>query len=149
MSEETHKLTKLETLLGRGARVESSRVREPRRTALPRGSQSRVYGDGASFRVVFGQSFGLRVLPSGTCIAQPRWMPVRRILGGGQTQGVSFQPFPDSSGWWWLVSSVFLTRTSCHKILQMVTGAWPEWVVLVSVFHLTKGEVVCLFSHSS
>ena len=42
LSEETHVLTKEETLLGKGARVESSRVREPRRTALPRGSQSRV-----------------------------------------------------------------------------------------------------------
>ena len=42
LSEETHVLTKQETLLGKGARVESSRVGEPRRTALPRGSQSRV-----------------------------------------------------------------------------------------------------------
>ena len=42
LSEETHVLTKQETLLGRGARAESSRVRDPRRTALPRGSQSRV-----------------------------------------------------------------------------------------------------------
>ena len=33
-------LTKQEILLGKGTRVESSRVREPRRTALPRGSQS-------------------------------------------------------------------------------------------------------------
>ena len=33
-------LTKQETLLGRGAQAQSSRVREPRRTALPRGSQS-------------------------------------------------------------------------------------------------------------
>ena len=41
-SEETHVLTKQEILLGKGARVESRRVREPRRTALPRGSQSRV-----------------------------------------------------------------------------------------------------------
>ena len=31
--------TKQETLLGRGAPVESSRVREPRRTALPGGSK--------------------------------------------------------------------------------------------------------------
>ena len=31
-------LTKQEILLGKGTRVESSRVREPRRTALPRGS---------------------------------------------------------------------------------------------------------------
>ena len=42
LSEETHVLTKQEILLGKGARVESSRVREPRRTALPRGSQSQV-----------------------------------------------------------------------------------------------------------
>ena len=42
LSEETCVLTKQEILLGKGTRVESSRVREPRRTALPRGSQSRV-----------------------------------------------------------------------------------------------------------
>ena len=42
LSEETHLLTKQEILLGKGTRVESSRVREPRRTALPCGSQSRV-----------------------------------------------------------------------------------------------------------
>ena len=34
LSEETHVLTKQEVLLGRGAQMESSRVREPRRTAL-------------------------------------------------------------------------------------------------------------------
>ena len=55
-SEETHVLAKQEILLGKGTRVESSRGREPRRTALPRGSQSRVYGDGISFWVAFGQS---------------------------------------------------------------------------------------------
>ena len=38
LSEETHVLTKQEILLGKGTRVESSRVREPRRIALPRGS---------------------------------------------------------------------------------------------------------------
>ena len=42
LSKETHVLKKQETLLGKGARVESRRVREPRRTALPRGWQSRV-----------------------------------------------------------------------------------------------------------
>ena len=41
-SEETHMLTKQEILLGKGTWVESSRVREPRRTALPHGSQSQV-----------------------------------------------------------------------------------------------------------
>ena len=39
LSEETHVLTKQEILLGKSAQVESSRVREPRRTALPCGSQ--------------------------------------------------------------------------------------------------------------
>ena len=33
-------LTKQETLLGRGTRAESRKVREPRRTALPCGLQS-------------------------------------------------------------------------------------------------------------
>ena len=39
LSEETHVLTKQETLSVKGARGESRRVREPRRTALPCGSQ--------------------------------------------------------------------------------------------------------------
>ena len=41
LSEEIHVLTKQEILLGKGTRVESSRVREPRRT-LSHGSQSQV-----------------------------------------------------------------------------------------------------------
>ena len=42
LSKETHVLTKQEILLGKGTQVENSRVTEPRRTALPSGSQSRV-----------------------------------------------------------------------------------------------------------
>ena len=42
LSEETHMLTKQETLLGRGSWEDSRRVRDPRRTAVPRGSQSQV-----------------------------------------------------------------------------------------------------------
>ena len=57
LSEETHVLTKQEILLGKGTRVESSRVREPRRTALPVAHSLGFYDDGISFRVVFGQSF--------------------------------------------------------------------------------------------
>ena len=41
LSEETRADT-ARYFIGKGTRVESSRVREPRRTALPRGSQSRV-----------------------------------------------------------------------------------------------------------
>ena len=42
LSEETHVLTKQEVLLGKGTWVESSRVREPRRTALSHGLHSWV-----------------------------------------------------------------------------------------------------------
>ena len=57
LSEETHVLTKLLLcliLLGKGAWVESSRVREPRRTAVPSGHLG-FYGDRISFWVVFSQ----------------------------------------------------------------------------------------------
>ena len=57
LSEETHVWTKQEILLEKSARAENSAIREPRRTALPCGLQSWVYGDGISFRVVFKQPF--------------------------------------------------------------------------------------------
>ena len=100
-----------------------------------------LYGDGISFQVVFGQSFWLRGLPGGAHIAQPRWMPERRILGGGWICGVTFWPFLNSSGgWWWLLSSEFLSRTSCLKTTHAngYYGAWPGWAVLVSVLPLTE-----------
>ena len=85
LSKETYVLTKQEILLGKGPRVESSRVRKPRRAALPRGSQC--------------------------------------------TGGVSFKPFPNSSDWWRLISSVFFIRISCHKTTHAngYYGAWPGW----------------------
>ena len=97
------------------------------------------YGDGISFRVVFGQSFEFRVFPGGTRIAQPRWMLAKGILGSGRTCGVSFRPFPNSSRWWWLISSVFLIRISCHKTTHVnrYYGAWPGWEVSISVIPLT------------
>ena len=53
--------------------------------------------------------------------------------------GVSFWLFLNSSGWWWLISSVFLTRTSCHKTTHAngYHGAWPGWAVSVTVLPLT------------
>ena len=42
LSKEMHILTKQKTILGRGAQMESRRVREPRRAALLCGSQSQV-----------------------------------------------------------------------------------------------------------
>ena len=80
-----------------------------------------------------------RVLLDGACLVQPRWMPERRILGGGWTSGVSFCPFMNSSGWWRLNSSLFLTRTSCRKRAHAngCYGAWPGWAVSISVLPLT------------
>ena len=84
-------LTKQEILLGNGTRVENSRVRESRRTALPHGLQS--YGF-----MVMGLVSGLSLANHSDsesflvvhALVQPRWMPARRILGGGWTGGVSF-----------------------------------------------------------
>ena len=42
LSKETHVLTKQDILLGKGPPVEISRVKDPRRTALPHGLQSWV-----------------------------------------------------------------------------------------------------------
>ena len=50
-------LTKQEILLGKGAREDSRRVREPRRTALSVAHSPGFYGDGIRFRIVFSQPF--------------------------------------------------------------------------------------------
>ena len=99
----------------------------------------RFYVDGVSFWVVFIQSFWLRVLPHGVHLVEPRWMPERRILGGVQPCDVLFWPFPNSSCWWWLISSLFLSRTSCLKTTHAngYYGAWPGLAVSISVFPLT------------
>ena len=57
-----------------------------------------------------------------------------------------FWPFLNSSGWWWLISSVFLTRTSCCKTTHAngYSGAWPRWVVSVNVLPLTEGLMLKL-----
>ena len=72
------------------------------------------YGDGVSFWVVSSHSLWIRVFLGGTCIAQPRWISVKvlEVVGGG----VSFWVFLNSSCWWWLVSSMLLTRISYCKI---------------------------------
>ena len=57
LSEETHVLTKQGILLGKGAWVESSRVRNPGELLCHVACSLGFYGDGISFRVVFSQSF--------------------------------------------------------------------------------------------
>ena len=119
-------------LLGRGARVESIRVRDPGRLLCHMARSLSYYGDGISFWVVFGQSVWLSALPGCKLIAQPRSMPVRRLLA---VVGHMASPFDLPH-----FSSVFLTRTSCCKIIHTngYYGAWSRWGVSVSVFPLTS-----------
>ena len=58
--EETHMLTKQETLSGRGAWVESSRVRNPGEVLCYAACRPWFYDNGVSFQVVSGLSFWLR-----------------------------------------------------------------------------------------
>ena len=134
LSEETHVLTKQEILLGKGTWAESRRAREPRRTTLVFMVIGFISGWSLANHSA-SWSFG------GASFVQPRWMPERRILGGGWTGGVSFWPFLNSSSWWRLISSVSLTRTSCHKTTHVngYCGAWPGWAVSTSVLPLTTG----------
>ena len=83
------------------------------------------------------------VFPGGAPIAQPRWMLVRGTPGSGQTRGISFRPFLNSSHLWWVISSVFLIRISCHKTTHAngYYGAWPGWAVSIGVLPLTNSEV--------
>ena len=67
--------------------MESSRVREPRRNALPHGSQSRFYSDG-----IMGGLWPIILIQSLSwwrmhCSAK---MDAMRVLGSGRTRGVSF-----------------------------------------------------------
>ena len=145
-----HMLTKQEILLGRAPGWRAGGWGNPGELLCHVARSLGFGGDGISFWVVFGQSFLFRVFPGGAGIAQPRWMLLRGILGSGRTHGVSFWPFPNSSGWWWLISSAFLIRISCHKTTHAngYYGAWPGWAVSISVLPLivlhngciTKGQ---------
>ena len=79
------------------------------------------------------------VFPGGARITQPRWKLARGILGSGRTDSVS-SGLSLTSGWWWLISSVFFIRISCHKTTHAngYYGAWPGWAVSVSVLPLTN-----------
>ena len=88
LSKETHLLTKQKTLLGSGPWEEISRVKEPRRTVLPSGSQSPVRWEwgqfpGCLWPTVLSSPYLVwpRVLPGGSHTSQPRWIPEPRILG--------------------------------------------------------------------
>ena len=80
LSEETHALVKPEALLGRVTPVESRGVREPGRTALPRGSRPQV---------LWWWSWFPGCLWAVTLIQGPSWWPVHRSakMGSGRLVG--------------------------------------------------------------
>ena len=136
LSEETHVLTKQEILLGKGTWVESSRVREPRKTALPHGLGFMVMGlvsglslanhsDSESFLVVHA------LFSQDGCQREGFWEVVGPVVS------------PFDLSWTLLIGGgllvVFLTRTSCHKTTHanVYYGVWPGWAVAVSVILLT------------
>ena len=96
LSKETHMLTKQESLLGRGTRVGSRRVREPRRTALPHGLKSGFTMMGLVSRLSLtnhSDSESFLVNKSMPCSA--KMDASRKTLGGGWTRGVIFLTFPE------------------------------------------------------
>ena len=62
-----------------------------------------------------------------------------RDSGKWTDMGCLLLTFPNSSDWWWLISSLFLTRISCHKTTHAngYYGTWPGWAVSVNVLPLT------------
>ena len=147
LSQETHVLKKQKTLLKRGAGVDSGRVTEPRRTALPCGSPSQVlrrwgWFPGCLWPVILLMPiFGPTQGPSGWRTHAPVKMDssvrVPGRLGGtyGLASPPSFWPLPNSSRWFsrQLVSSVFLIGTSCCETVYArdYFHAWPERAVSV------------------
>ena len=69
-----------------------------------------------------------------------------RDSGKWMDTGCLLSTLPELSHWWWLISSIFLIRISCHKTTHAngYYGAWPGWVVSISVLPLTLFLCVCI-----
>ena len=120
--------------------MESSRVREPKRTAL------------STWLAVLGfMVMGLVSRSSFTNHPNSESFLVVRALfsqdgcqreGFWEVAGHVVSPFDlfHSSHWWRLISSVFLNRTFCCKTTRAngYYGAWPGWAVSISVLPLTQ-----------
>ena len=113
-------------LLGKDSWVENRRVRVPRRTALPCGSHA-FYGDGISSPVVFSLSFWLRVLPGGANggVSRSAKMDAGEKDSGRWSDMSLFDLSQNSSSWWWLISSMYRTRISCHKTTHEIDTVVP------------------------
>ena len=105
----------------------------------------RFYGNGVSFciwPVIFLGSYlvSLRVLSSGACISQPRWIPVQRILGGWQNilcTGISCLPVAPPEYSWFVLVAVpcsLLRLTVVRQLMRVVIlvlgqGRWLQFVI--------------------
>ena len=79
------------------------------------------------------------VFPGGACIAQPRWMLARGILGSERTGSVSFDlswTLPAGGG---LLVNAFLIRISCHKTTH-ANGYYGAWTVSVCFPNTTRDQ---------
>ena len=132
-------LTVQEILLGRGTWAECRRVREPRRTALPHGSQSRVYGEG----FVSGFSLDGRS-DSGFFLAVHASLCQDRLQQEGCWEVGGHMESPFDLCWTLPVGGGLLVL--CPLLGPPVVkithtngyyGDWPGWAVSVSVFSLT------------
>ena len=136
LSQETQVLTKRETLPGKVAWTERARrVKEPRRTALPRGSQSLALGLVFMFSQTSHSDSGSFLVAHGSLSQEGfQWGGFWEV---GRTYGLEspLSPF-DLSRFFQLVAacSAFLTKTSCCKITRArgYCQPWPGWAVLVS-----------------
>ena len=109
--------------IGKRAWAESSGVREPRGSALPRGSQSWVlwwwdYFPGCLWPIILTQGTSWW-----DTHCSPKMDASEKDSGRWKDACISFWPFLNSSGLWWLISSVFFAGTSCPKI----THTWLLW----------------------
>ena len=129
---------KSETLLEKGAWAESRRVKEPRRTTLPGGSQSQIF-------IVMGLVSGLSLAnhsDAGSFLVTHASLNQDGFQQGGFWEVERHMASPFDLSWTLLVGGGLLVlcslpgppgttiRTNGYR------GAWPVWAVSVSVFPL-------------
>ena len=130
---------KAKYFIGRRPWVESSRIREPRRSALPCGwaCSPRFYGNGISFQVVSGQSSCLGHIWSDSESFLMAWAFLSQMDSnkdsGRLVISSLFFPLPillvNLQG-----STMFLSRASWWKTAHESSyyHAWPRWAVSVN-----------------
>lgn len=91
VSAETHVLTKQKILLGKGAQVDSKEGKgNPGELLCHVAFNLGFYDDGISFLVISSHHSDSGSFLVAHVLFQQKWMPVRRILGGGKTCGILF-----------------------------------------------------------